>query len=340
MANDEKRVAQIEAISFENGREMVRFDLHITGGLQAHQAKSGFVIKPVLANDGVCMTGPYTLQQLAGLSEKIGVSLLGIDQISEANTALPCRTWNTFRFGPKDTPAADLWSNISANADRQGDDKASAIARRISFSFHAIGIRIRDASDNFHRQLLAVTPIAKYEEKRFQNIQLFDIRLALHSILSELASARDYLACWFAHSLGAPDNVDALNRLKAWMDKPSGHASASVELSEFLEAYSLGSVDPWVSQITHFRNLHLHREPVGAGKDIGWLEYQAIEYEGRHFPRLSYPIPADEMYFAGKDYLRSFADLSVKMSNFAKRVARNSAFSCDFPSITLRKTDA
>lgn len=319
---------------------MVSVNLHITGGLQAHQALRGFVIKPVLAGNRVCMTGPYTLQQMAEIAQKVGVALLGIDQISEANAPLPCRAWQPFRSSQNDIPAADLWSNIAANADQLGDEFASAIARRISFCMHAIGIRLRDASDNFHKQLLAITPIAKYERRRFKNVQLFDIRLALHSILSELASARDYLALWFAHGLGAPENVDALNRLKGWLEKQAAPPKLPVELSEFLGAYSNESPDPWVWQITHFRNLHLHREPIGFGRDVGWLEYEAVEYCGRHFPRLNYLTPDDERHFAGRDYLSSFAELNLKMSDFAKRVARNSAFSAEHPKITLRKPDS
>lgn len=281
------------------------------------------------------MTGPFSLSQLSALASNIGISLLGIDQISEANTPLPCRTWNPLRSDPKDVPAADLWSNISGNADHLGENLASAIARRVSFSFHAAGIRIRDASDNFHRQLLAIAPQAKYEPRRFKNIQLYDIRLALHSLLSELASARDYLACWFAHSLGAPNNVDALNRLKAWLDKQGDITSLPVELRQFLHAYSDTSSDPWAWQITHFRNLHLHREPIGSGGEIDCLRYEVIEYGERQFPRLFYLISDQERYYSGCDYLQSFFELYAKMSDFAKGVARAASISCDYPKVTF-----
>lgn len=335
MSETPKKTAQIEATGFDDGQTMVGFNLHLTGGLQAHMAEKGFVIKPMLAENRVCMTGPFSLPQMAKIASNIGVTLLGIDQISDAKTPLPCRTWQPFRSSPRDIPAADLWSNISANADHLGEELASAIARRISFSFHAVGIRIRDASENFHRQLLAVTPTAKHEPQRFKNIQLFDIRLALHSILSELASARDYLAYWFARDLGAPDNVDALNRLKRWIDKNGGSSSLPAELSEYLRAYDETSPDPWVEQITHFRNLHLHREPIGSGGVEDCLRYEVIEYGGRHFPRLSYLVSENERYFAGQDYLRSFFELYVKISKFAKRVAHASAISADYPKITL-----
>jgi hypothetical protein len=49
---------------------------------------------------------------------------------------------------------------------------------------------------------------------------MLDLHLTFHSVLTEMASARDYLAQAAARRVNAPDRIDTLNRLKEWVDRP------------------------------------------------------------------------------------------------------------------------
>ncbi|GAA5049821.1 hypothetical protein GCM10023208_08310 [Erythrobacter westpacificensis] len=102
-------------------------------------------------------------------------------------------------------------------------------------------------------------------------------------------------------------------------------------------SYSDQSADPWALQLTHFRNLHLHREPIGSGGERDCLRYKVIECGDRSYPLLTYLISDQEKYYSGQDYLKSFFDIYTKISNFAKRVARSAHISCDYPKVTFPK---
>src|SRR3546814_17222093 len=66
--------------------------------------------------------------------------------------------------------AADLWSNVSQNHDEHADPKDVSLARYLSFSLRAAGIRIRDASDQYHKQLRAAVREKSQDGNRFSNV--------------------------------------------------------------------------------------------------------------------------------------------------------------------------
>jgi hypothetical protein len=166
---------------------------------------------------------------------------------------------------------------------------------------------------------------------RFNNLPLSDLQLAFHSVLSELASARDYLAKTLAISLGAPAKIDALNRLKEWLDAASRADLRSTPIvGDMLAAYDPASSDPWLHQLTEYRNMFLHRKPLGrSGAD--WLRYEERSYDGLTIPIITMPLADDDPFTPGADALLSFVGLYRKMTNLLNRAADVAPHPATFP---------
>jgi len=139
------------------------------------------------------------------------------------------------------------------------------LASNLSVSLRAASLQLRNASNEYHKQLLAALASGKGVRLRFSNIPMIDLQLAFHSALMEMASARDYLAQVAARRVHAPNRIDALNRLQDWLNKPV-HAQALADdlIVRLLAAADAQASDPWLADITEYRNLFLHREHMGA----------------------------------------------------------------------------
>jgi hypothetical protein len=202
------------------------------------------------------------------------------------------------------------------------DAEYASLARNLSMSLRAAGIRLRDTSDEYHRQLVAGLVRRQEPGRRFQNVAISDLHLACHSLLSEMGSARDYLAAIVANQIGAPSNIDALSRLTNWIDNPAGRSHANnPTVSAMLDAWDKSKADPWLYDLTEYRNVFLHREPLGANNQARWLSL--IECES-HFRKV-FSAQMLLLVRSGStqvvDGLTRFANLHGKMCRLADFVA-------------------
>jgi len=141
-----------------------------------------------------------------------------------------------------------------------------------------------------------------------------DIHLAFHSVLSELASARDYLAAALGHQMGAPANQDALSRLASWLVRPANsNKQRSSVLDQMLAAYASGSADPWLYELSEYRNEFLHRSPFGTARNRHLLQLTIKEIGQLHCPLLHMPLSADDRWAPGEDALKRFITLYRRM---------------------------
>ena len=278
---------------------------------------------PVLVGGEAKALAPQPINRISSLANEIGGTLFGGDQISEINTPLPSRAWTSLpqNSDGKMSPA-DRWSAISGNADKAGDERYSTAASHIAHSLRAAGIRLRDASDGYHSQLMAAIEGGRAPGKRFSNIPMRDIQLAFHSVLSELASARDYLASALGCQLGAPERIDGLNRLDDWLSAAARlHHRAEPVVSDFLAAYDATSADPWLFELTQYRNLFLHRQPLGGSDSGRWLTYREIDRPGFKVPVIEMPLGDDDPSAPGRDALLRFIELYRKLTEFFGKAA-------------------
>lgn len=308
-------------------------ELHLTGGLRAPmQGDKMWSLGPVLDGRTVRQLAPRPIQHIAAIAAGIGGTLFGGDEVTGMETPLLSRTWTPLDGPGSGKPQpADKWSAISGNATYAGADEYAELAGHIAFSLTAAGIRLRDASDHHHDQLMAALAEGKSSGTRFTNIPVSDLQLAFHSVLSELASARDYLAKTLAISLGAPARIDALARLKDWLNAPSrAHLRATPIVADMLAAYEPANHDPWLHELTEYRNLFLHRQPMGR-RGAGWLQYEERKHDGLTIPIVTMPLTSDDPFAPGADALLRFVGLHRKMTNLLSRAADVAPHPATFP---------
>lgn len=335
---------RIKAISGQQtGTSSFSLDVHLTHGLRgflggdAGESERRFVLHPIIAPTAINGIGPYLLPEIQALSVEHGLAVLGVDSIDDPKSTLRTRMWYPLSATTQRTQAAaDLWSNISQNHEEHADPKDVSLARYLSFSLRAAGIRIRDASDQYHKQLRAAVREKSRDGKRFSNVPMLDLALAIHAALSELGSARDYLATWFARGLGAQSKVDSLARLLDWLPKGPDKGSWPIGLGELHEAMEPAATDPWAHHLTTLRNLHIHRQPVGLVSNSHWMEYKLRPLGAQvSLPTVTLPVTDDLPALAGQDYLAVVNSLFVKFERCAISAARNCGVSCDMGTIVF-----
>lgn len=257
--------------------------LHATGGLRAGRHSDGWMIGPMPAGAGkVKKIGPVPDERVGSVLGALGGQLFGADEVADPDSLLPSRNWTPLLGAPQLAyQPADVWGWVAEAAGAAGDAEYAALARNVSVSLRAAGIRLRDASDEYHRQLLSAIAHGQKPSLRFANTTLADLHLAFHSLLSEMGSARDYLATVAACRVGAPKKIDAASRLADWVKRPAGHAAATDPLvTRILTAWDAAAPDPWLHDLGEYRNLFLHRQPLGADERSQWL--RLVEHTGAH----------------------------------------------------------
>lgn len=241
-------------------------ELHFTGGLRGVRQNGGWMVGPIVINDQPRAIGPVPDTHIQALCRDLGVEVFGADEISLADSELLTRVWHPFLQTSGLRPA-DKWAGISHAARHRGDDSYSKLARNLAISLRAADIRLRDASDEYQRQLRSALTRGAKPGSRFWNIALTDLHLAFHSLLAELASARDYFSAIAGRHIDAPEKKsDSLARLIDWTDAASRrHLRSDPLVSPLVAGWDETSEDRWLYDLGEYRNLFLHREPMGAG---------------------------------------------------------------------------
>ncbi|NKE44963.1 hypothetical protein HB662_09245 [Roseomonas frigidaquae] len=278
---------------------------------------------------------PLPIASIADLAQTLGAELFGSDEISGLEGPLLSRHWTPFDGLGKDRrQPADQWLSIASNAELAGDKRYAELADHISFSLRAAGIRLRDASDHYRAQLIAAIQVKQKPGNLFSNIPLSDLQLAFHSVLSELASARDYFAALLACQMGAPAKIDAMNRFKDWVMKSSNaHLQSDPMVAEIIKIDDMTNKNSWLYDLTEYRNEFLHRRPLGAMESARWLRYDVYEREGIIYPFIEMPLSPRDSSAPGQDALRRFVYLHRRMTMLLRDAITHARYSDTLPSL-------
>jgi hypothetical protein len=311
-------VPAMKGANLKIGSSVTADFLHLTGGLRAAKASGGWNVGPVLRGDQVGHIGPVPDTDVMRCCASLGVRVFGGDHVTDADSALPTRIWTPILWPPVlKHQAADTWSMIASGARSAGDDSYAFLAQNVSLTLHAADIRLRDASDQYHLQLIAALKRSQ-QLGRFQNIPAKDLHLAFHSVLTELASTRDYLATIAARQIGAPAKIDALSRLDDWLQRPPnrGHAASSL-IAAMLEAYDETKPDPWLWELTDYRNFFLHTKPLGTDEHAQWLSLTERETPLGKIRLVEMQMPIKRHEPATCEALNRFVDLHARVCRLA-----------------------
>lgn len=257
----------IEATDIKMGKASQSEVYHFTGGLCAHPQTGGtFLLGPVGRNDQG-LTG-YLMGWFDVLAtmKLCGCLYVGSNQTIETGKAALTEVWRPgVPLSPGKLHAADSWGAIAHQAQSANDGRFANIARYLSVSLQAAGVRLRDVARAHHNQLSWALWDKCKADHHFANMAMTDLYLAFQSLASELCSARDYLARIAAMGCGADKGVDSMAKLAGWLEANAGSPAASAELPSALLA-ALGPQDRpgWLRQLAKARNEMVHRQPMAA----------------------------------------------------------------------------
>jgi hypothetical protein len=162
---------------------------------------------------------------------------------------------------------------------------------------------------------------------KFANVQMLDLHLAFHSLLAEMASARDYLAQIVGRRVGAPEELDSLARLLGWAKKQTQAQLLNDALFQaFATVADKKAADPWLADLTEYRNVFLHREPIMVNDLSNRLVLVAVQSalgatHRLHLPILFRPGSTDvceafDRFAVLHDRLCHLADLTAKHAKY------------------------
>ncbi|NWE53321.1 hypothetical protein [Brevundimonas sp. P7753] len=327
----------IDRATFSRGRVQTTASLHLTGGLQALMVSEGWSIRPIATEGGLGVFRAFPRNEIDRFAGLAGLRVIGGDQVSGAEGPLPARFW-TPQYGPaRQFSPADEWGSIAIAAARSKDYRVAEMARKIAVSLTAAGIRVRDASDAYHAQLVDALIAKKAVGSRFANTALLDLFLDFHSLLSEMASARDYIAEYAGHKLGAPTRVDALNRFEDWVTAESRRDKAADPLAiALVGSREVGAPNAWLGELTGYRNLVLHKTPLAAMSDTARLTLAERQVEEISVRLIEVHIPDIANEGATCEALTKFVSLHERLLELAGLAADQAGYSAAPPSFVVR----
>ncbi|WP_124894139.1 hypothetical protein [Burkholderia sp. Bp9090] len=257
----------MEATNIKYGTTQATQVVHFSGGIRGFRVPQGWIVQPVHRDEKFHQIGPVPADRITQLANDLSITLLGINEIIRDDPNLLSQIWHPMVVrGSGALWGADRWGAISNQARNANDDDYANLARNVAISLRAADIRLRDASDQYHRQLVAALARGEAVNLRFSNISLSDLHLAFHSLLTEMAAARDYLSAIVARHVDAPRKIDSHARLIDWAHKPvNAHALSHQLITPLIDGWREDTPDRWLFDLGEYRNWFLHREPMGAG---------------------------------------------------------------------------
>lgn len=253
---------------------------HFTGGLIGIPVEGGsYVLGPISsANDGFGYLGPCPFEQICELASQADCYYVGCNEISASSGPERAEFWYPHIGSAGATEqSADSWAGVAFQASEARDDCSSRIARHVSISMASASRRLRDVALLLNEQLGWAIRSQRASGSRYSNIAIHDLYLAIHSLLAELCSARDYLCQVGAMRVKAKDGVDNLARLQRWLSKTANSVANEDPLIKLIQSAAGSEANPgWLTELSKLRNQITHRQPLGANPEAAALLYQQV----------------------------------------------------------------
>ncbi len=269
----------IEVTNLKFGMGSFTEEVHFSGGLRGFRTSQGWALFPVSEctdSNALLFHSPESHFEYA--TKECRTHFIGtcIHYNLDENSP-PMDVWE---FGKRDSNnlnAADSWAAIASQAAVANDKEYELSAASVSVCLRVAGLRLRDISNEYHSQLKWALLENRKSGNWFSNAALLELYADFHSLLTELASARDHLAKLAAIHAGAPDRIDNLARLEDWLKNPGDEYLTTQPLVALLQSASGTKSKPnWLRRLGDIRNEMLHRIPMGANKSVSALVLQDI----------------------------------------------------------------
>ena len=315
---------EVENISYGNAYSLEI--IYFTGGLVAFKLPdSEYALGPVRMDGVINFYKFQSMEQATELATIAGALRAGTNETIRTNSG-DVNLWRPDNASSKNwlNSAADMWSAISHNAHLKSDENYEVIARYISVSIQAAGIRLRDVALRHHEQLMMALKENSPVGTGFSNIPMLDLYLAFHSLATELCSVRDHLAKLAAMQIQAKDSVDNMSRLEEWLKKTAHKDHIKDPLVQLMMT-AWGSVESpgFLRILGDLRNKMIHRQPMSANPESAMLRTKqtATDFGPILTIRLS-PSQAVELDIGSTpDPFETILILSQKMEELATQAA-------------------
>jgi hypothetical protein len=272
------------------GTVMATHIRYFTGGLIANPVEGGsYVLGPVSsANDSFGYLGPYPFEEICELASQADCYYVGCNEILTSSGPERSEFWYPHIGSTGATEqSADSWAGVAFQASEAHDEPSSRIARHVSISMASASRRLRDVALLLNEQLGWVIKSQRASGSRYSNIAIHDLYLAIHSLLAEMCSARDYLCQLGAKRVRAKDGIDNLARLQSWLSKTANSGAREDLLIKLIQGAAGSEANPgWLTKLSELRNQITHRQPLGANPEAAALLYQQVATSRGLVPRV------------------------------------------------------
>lgn len=310
------------------GQATVRNELHLFGGLRAiTNTRNHLTIFPTMTGSLLeCLTVTEK-SAYYNFIRSIGLDLIGQEQHIEIEPGLEQSIWQICQ--PNRHPqymSDDLWSGIANTARGAGNKDAADLAKHIAFALRTSGLRLRDCASEYAWQNDYAISQKLGENMRFSNIKSFDLYMALHSLLADMGTARDYLGHFISRFICRDAKpVDSMTRLheRAKSGKLAINNARTNQLVDTIIAIcNPKRPDGWMAHLGEYRNIIIHRAPIGSLSKRHLQAKTLTVGEGRlyqiHFGVSRDPFSEEPQYV---DALEHFRQLLLNLLDFALNVA-------------------
>lgn len=326
---------QKDNLNFANLRHGIAFSSvchYFTGGLVGVQATQAgmFTLAPLRGEGELRGVTNLSWERLHELAGECGSRFVGSNETLKGDSAVPSEFWRT-GIAPRlgQLRAEDCWSSISHQAHLEKDDGYAELARYLSVSIQASGIRLRSVARGHHAQLCWALMDEKATGTGFKNTPLFDLYVDFHSLATELCAARDHLANIAARSVGAKISVDGMARLVDWLDQPKHVDLRKVPMiASLLAAWGSDEHHGWLRRLGEMRNQMVHRQPMARNPEAAMLRLvEANTKEGpictvRLAPSIAGGLDVDDT----PDPFVSFLDLHDEFEKLAREIGQHAKY--------------
>ncbi|WP_421522347.1 hypothetical protein [Ochrobactrum quorumnocens] len=319
-----ERPIPVTELSYTN---VQTFDVfHFTGGIVGLVQNRTWNIQPNVFRTAAEVFTITDFFKPEIIAHQLGQLFIGTNQIYTTPSGYTDASWTPNESRTNcDFSQSNIWDHI-ANAARQANDhEYASLASNISVSLLAAGLQLRNVTLQYNTQLNRAIVEEKTPGLRFTNLAMAELHLSFHSLVAELASTRDYISAAAGNKVGAPDNIDAINRLESWANKPSNIAALSDPvISLLLSNYDKQNTDAWLYHLTEYRNRFLHRKPMSRHDSSNMFLFRLIPTQRGELSEITLPFipisstePIDALQlFAG--FYNKICEISDFVSNNAK----------------------
>lgn len=307
----------------------LRDSLYLSGGLCAGTNLDGrLFIAPDVNGEMVV----FQLSDKNGYTNafhKFGLEFIGWEEVGDDYS-----NWNLHPVGNTWRSASDYWNALAYGAHAEGKPEFSETARSIAFSLLTASLRMRDVCREYTGQNIRATKSKIAHGRRFSNVGIFELYMALHSFLAESCSARDYLAqCIAAHFFQWP-NIKTMAMLSQKLVSTNDTTPVGMLVRQ---ACDQASPAGWMARLSKYRNLIIHQAPINKIAKESMLRANTIEIQGKTFYQITLAMPKDPMNLSDAETVDAqvqFRSLLLNLMDFARKVGELSGVGAKLHHIT------